>query len=75
MCVLVNEDLRSVTVSTPQPLQEMKRIKSEVYEGFSHVFSTESSQVNITQKPFPLLFFSVIVAKVMLYFPFFFFLD
>lgn len=70
MCVLVNEDLRSVTVSTPQPLQEMKRIKSEVYEGFSHVFSTESSQVNITQKLFPLSF-SVMVAKVMLYIRFF----
>lgn len=50
ICVQVNEDLRSVTVSTPPPLQEMKRIKSEVYEGFSHVFSTESSQVNVALK-------------------------
>ncbi|KAL0314561.1 UNVERIFIED_CONTAM: Kinesin-like protein KIN-6 [Sesamum angustifolium] len=33
-CLRVNEDLRSVTVSTPQALQETKRIKSEgdVYE-------------------------------------------
>lgn len=49
MCVQVNDDLRSVTVSTPKPLQEMKRIKSEVYEGFSHVFSAESSQVNLAE--------------------------
>ncbi|KAK4429399.1 Kinesin-like protein KIN-6 [Sesamum alatum] len=44
VCVQVNEDLRSVTVSTPQALQETKRIKSEVYEGFSHVFASEASQ-------------------------------
>lgn len=47
ICVHVNNDFRSVTVSTPQPLQEMKRIKSEVHEGFSHVFASEVSQVNL----------------------------
>lgn len=47
VCVEVNEDMRSVTVSTPQALQETKRIKSEVYEGFSHVFASEASQVNL----------------------------
>ncbi|XP_057794860.1 kinesin-like protein KIN-6 isoform X2 [Salvia miltiorrhiza] len=50
ICVQANEDLRSVTVSTPQPLQEMKRIKSEVYEGFSHVFSAESSQNDVYEE-------------------------
>ncbi|KAK6131301.1 hypothetical protein DH2020_034951 [Rehmannia glutinosa] len=46
----VNEDLRSVTVSTPQPLQETKRIKSEVYEGFSHVFGSEASQSDLYEE-------------------------
>ncbi|GFP95249.1 kinesin-like protein kif3a [Phtheirospermum japonicum] len=46
-CVQVNEDLRSVTVSTPQSLQETKRIKSEVHEGFSHVFGSEASQSDV----------------------------
>ncbi|KAH6775067.1 ATP binding microtubule motor family protein [Perilla frutescens var. hirtella] len=50
MCVQENEDLRSVTVLTPQPLQETKRIKSEVYEGFSHVFSAESSQNDVYEE-------------------------
>lgn len=45
ICVQINDDLHSVTVSTPQALQETKRIKSEAYEGFSHVFSSEASQV------------------------------
>lgn len=44
-CIKVNEDFHSVTLSPPLPLQETKRIKSEVYEGFSHVFSAESTQV------------------------------
>ncbi|KAG8377938.1 hypothetical protein BUALT_Bualt08G0085900 [Buddleja alternifolia] len=47
MCVQVNEDLHSVTVSAPQALQETKRIKSEVYEGFSHVFASEASQIDV----------------------------
>ncbi|KAK6115193.1 hypothetical protein DH2020_007462 [Rehmannia glutinosa] len=50
LCVQVNEDLRSVTVSTPQPLQETKRIKSEVYEGFSHVFGSEASQSDLYEE-------------------------
>ncbi|KAL0325889.1 UNVERIFIED_CONTAM: Kinesin-like protein KIN-6 [Sesamum radiatum] len=49
-CLRVNEDLRSVTVSTPQALQETKRIKSEVYEGFSHVFASESSQGDVYEE-------------------------
>ncbi|KAL0438403.1 UNVERIFIED_CONTAM: Kinesin-like protein KIN-6 [Sesamum latifolium] len=49
-CLQVNEDLRSVTVSTPQALQETKRIKSEVYEGFSHVFASESSQGDVYEE-------------------------
>ncbi|KAL8524131.1 hypothetical protein ACS0TY_013918 [Phlomoides rotata] len=50
ICVLVNKDFRSVTVSTPQPLQEMKRIKSEVHEGFSHVFDSEVSQIDVYEE-------------------------
>lgn len=44
VCVRVN-DAHSVTVSLPQSLQDGKRIKSEVYQGFSQVFSSEASQV------------------------------
>ncbi|KAI3464817.1 hypothetical protein Pfo_021480 [Paulownia fortunei] len=50
ICVQVNEDLRSVTVSTPQSLQETKRIKSEVYEGFSQVFGSEASQSDVYEE-------------------------
>ncbi|XP_073275571.1 kinesin-like protein KIN-6 [Primulina huaijiensis] len=50
ICVQINDDLRSVTVSTPQALQETKRIKSEAYEGFSHVFSSETSQTDVYEK-------------------------
>ncbi|XP_073134155.1 kinesin-like protein KIN-6 [Henckelia pumila] len=50
ICVQINDDLRSVTVSTPQALQETKRIKSEAYEGFSHVFSSEASQTDVYEK-------------------------
>ena len=44
VCITVN-DSQSVTLSPPLVLQESKRIKSEVYEGFSHVFAPDSSQV------------------------------
>lgn len=44
VCVTVN-DSHSVTLSPPLALQASKRIKSEVYEGFSCVFSANSSQV------------------------------
>lgn len=45
VCITVN-DSHSVSLSPPLTLQESKRIKSEVYEGFSHVFSPDSSQVH-----------------------------
>lgn len=44
ICLMVN-DCHSVTLSTPTDSQEPKRIKSETYGGFSHVFSSDSSQV------------------------------
>lgn len=44
LCITVN-DSHSVTLSPPLALQESKRIKSEFYEGFSHVFATDSTQV------------------------------
>lgn len=45
VCVTVS-DSHSVTLSPPLALQESKRNKSEVYEGFSHVFPPDSSQVS-----------------------------
>ncbi|XP_023002221.1 kinesin-like protein KIN-6 isoform X3 [Cucurbita maxima] len=48
-CVTINDD-HSVTVCPPMTLQESRRSKSEVYEGFSHVFSTESSQGEVYGK-------------------------
>ncbi|XP_050214190.1 kinesin-like protein KIN-6 isoform X2 [Mercurialis annua] len=43
ICISVN-DSQSVTLSPPVALQESKRIKSVVYEGFSCVFPSDSSQ-------------------------------
>lgn len=43
-CITVNSST-SVTLSPPATLQESKRIRAESYEGFSHVFSAESTQV------------------------------
>lgn len=56
-CILVN-DSQSVTLSTPLELQESKRIKSETYGGFSHVFSSCSSQVTDDIPPLSLSLFS-----------------
>ncbi|XP_024930248.1 kinesin-like protein KIN-6 isoform X2 [Ziziphus jujuba] len=49
VCIAVN-DSQSVTLSPPLLLQESKRIKSEVYEGFSHVFAADSSQEEVYEK-------------------------
>ncbi|XP_047251675.1 kinesin-like protein KIN-6 isoform X1 [Capsicum annuum] len=49
VCVTVN-DAHTVTVSPPQSLQDGKRIKSEVYQGFSQVFSSEASQREVYEK-------------------------
>ena len=57
VCITVN-DSHSVTLSPPLALKESKRIKSEVYEGFSHVFPMDSSQVSF-------LFASRLVTKKM----------
>jgi len=43
-CITLN-DSYSVTLTPPQSLQELKRSKTEVYEGFSHVFPADCSQV------------------------------
>ncbi|XP_038885527.1 kinesin-like protein KIN-6 isoform X3 [Benincasa hispida] len=48
-CITINDD-HSVTVCPPMSLQETRRSKSEVYEGFSHVFSTESSQGEVYER-------------------------
>ncbi|MCE5166051.1 hypothetical protein HAX54_014335, partial [Datura stramonium] len=49
VCVTVIDE-HSVTVSPPQSLQDGKRIKSEVYQGFSQVFSSEASQREVYEK-------------------------
>ena len=43
-CVNV-KDSHSLTLSPPLALQTSKRMRSEVYKGFSYVFSADSSQV------------------------------
>lgn len=43
-CITLN-DSYSVTLTPPQALQELKRSKTEVFEGFSHVFPPNCSQV------------------------------
>ncbi|WVZ18199.1 hypothetical protein V8G54_005521 [Vigna mungo] len=48
-CVTVN-DSQSVTLSTPVSWHESKRIKSETYGGFSHVFSSGSSQFQVYER-------------------------
>ncbi|XP_057503208.1 kinesin-like protein KIN-6 isoform X1 [Actinidia eriantha] len=49
ICISVN-DAHSVTLCPPKTLQDAKRIKTEVYEGFSHVFSSDSSQDEVFGK-------------------------
>ncbi|XP_062100316.1 kinesin-like protein KIN-6 isoform X3 [Humulus lupulus] len=49
ICVKVN-DCHSVTLTPPLNLQGAKRVKSEVYEGFSHVFAPDSSQEEVYEK-------------------------
>lgn len=44
VCLKENDE-HSVTVCPPQSMQDQKRSKIEVYEGFSYVFSADSSQV------------------------------
>ncbi|TXG49892.1 hypothetical protein EZV62_025767 [Acer yangbiense] len=48
-CIIV-DDSQSVTLSPPLALQTSKRIRSEVYQGFSYVFSADSSQVEVYEK-------------------------
>nr|XP_007135999.1 hypothetical protein PHAVU_009G009500g [Phaseolus vulgaris]ESW07993.1 hypothetical protein PHAVU_009G009500g [Phaseolus vulgaris] len=48
-CITVN-DSQSVTLSTPVSWHESKRIKSETYGGFSHVFSSDSSQFQVYER-------------------------
>jgi len=43
-CITIN-DSESVTLLVPSDLQDVKRVKSETYGGFTHVFPSDSSQV------------------------------
>ncbi|XP_020517807.1 kinesin-like protein KIN-6 isoform X2 [Amborella trichopoda] len=47
---LVANDAHSVTLTTPASLQEMKRSKTEVYNGFAYVFSPQSLQMEVYEK-------------------------
>ncbi|CAH9142415.1 unnamed protein product [Cuscuta epithymum] len=49
ICLAVN-DSHSVTLVPPSKLQDTKRTKYEVYEGFSEVFSPEASQKEVYEK-------------------------
>ncbi|KAK7310974.1 hypothetical protein RJT34_08799 [Clitoria ternatea] len=49
VCLSVN-DSQSVTLSAPSGMHESKRIKSETYGGFTHVFSSDSSQIQVYEK-------------------------
>ncbi|OVA10394.1 Kinesin [Macleaya cordata] len=46
ICLSVN-DTRSVTLSPPQIMQDSRRVKTEVYDGFSHVFGSDSLQKEV----------------------------
>ncbi|KAK0592830.1 hypothetical protein LWI29_026292 [Acer saccharum] len=48
-CITV-DDSQSVTLSPPLALQTSKWIRSEVYQGFSYVFSADSSQGEVYEK-------------------------
>ncbi|KAF8406598.1 hypothetical protein HHK36_008686 [Tetracentron sinense] len=47
---LAVNDSRSVTLTPPSALQDPKRIKTETYDGFTHVFSPDSSQSEVYEK-------------------------
>ncbi|XP_063950245.1 kinesin-like protein KIN-6 isoform X2 [Daucus carota subsp. sativus] len=49
VCLKENDE-HSVTLCPPQSMQDQKRTKTEVYEGFSHVFSADSSQDDVFDK-------------------------
>ncbi|CAN0871993.1 Kinesin-like protein KIN-6 [Linum grandiflorum] len=49
VCISVN-DCQSVTISPPPSLVDSKKIRSEVYEGFSHVFAPDSLQSEVYDK-------------------------
>ncbi|KAJ9542378.1 hypothetical protein OSB04_028884 [Centaurea solstitialis] len=49
ICLKVN-DSHSVTLCPPQSLADARRTKSEVYQGFTHVFSPESTQLEVYER-------------------------
>ncbi|XP_050880934.1 kinesin-like protein KIN-6 isoform X1 [Lathyrus oleraceus] len=48
-CISMN-DSQSVTLLVPSDLQDAKRVKSETYGGFSHVFPSDSSQLEVYER-------------------------
>ncbi|XP_021755953.1 kinesin-like protein KIN-6 [Chenopodium quinoa] len=47
-CLTINDDFHSITIIPP--ICDSNRLKSEVYNGFSHVFSSDSSQDEVYDK-------------------------
>ncbi|XP_021755305.1 kinesin-like protein KIN-6 isoform X2 [Chenopodium quinoa] len=47
-CLTINDDSHSITIIPP--ICDSNRLKSEVYNGFSHVFSSDSSQDEVYDK-------------------------
>ncbi|XP_058785455.1 kinesin-like protein KIN-6 [Vicia villosa] len=48
-CISIN-DSQSVTLLVPSDLQDAKRVKSETYGGFTHVFPSDSSQLEVYER-------------------------
>ncbi|KAL5073860.1 hypothetical protein RYX36_012844 [Vicia faba] len=48
-CISIN-DSQSVTLLVPSDLQDAKRVKSETYGGFTHVFPSNSSQLEVYER-------------------------
>ncbi|KAF6149960.1 hypothetical protein GIB67_008681, partial [Kingdonia uniflora] len=49
VCLFVNGS-QQVTLSPPQSMQESRRVKTEIYNGFTHVFDTDSLQKQVYEK-------------------------
>ncbi|MCL7039718.1 hypothetical protein MKW94_000648 [Papaver nudicaule] len=49
VCLSVN-DSQSVTLAPPADMQDTRRVKTEVYDGFSHVFDSDSLQKDVYEK-------------------------
>ncbi|XP_026456276.1 kinesin-like protein KIN-6 isoform X12 [Papaver somniferum] len=49
VCLCVT-DSQSVTLAPPADMQDTRRVKTEVYDGFNHVFDSDSQQKDVYEK-------------------------